>query len=68
MIIINPWKELRVLKAQAEKREEYIAKTMARVIEMESALWQISELETPKASNTVKKAALIARKAIGWVS
>lgn len=67
MIIINPWKELRMLRAQAEKREEFITKTMAHVIEMESALWEISELETPKASNTVKKAARIARKAIGWV-
>ncbi len=66
MIIINPWKEVRMLKAQAEKREEFITKTMAHVIEMENALWQISELETPKASNVVKKAARIARQAIGW--
>ena len=68
MIIINPWKELRMLKAQAEVREEYITKMIDQIIEMEDALWQISELETPRASNVVKKAARIARKAIGWVS
>lgn len=67
MIIINPWRELRMLRAQAEKREEYIYDLLGQKIEMEDALWQISELETPKASNTVKKAARIARKAIGWV-
>ena len=56
-----------MLRAQAEKREEYIYDLLGQKIEMEDALWQISELETPKASNTVKKAARIARKAIGWV-
>lgn len=68
MIIINPWKELRMMKAQAEVREEYITKIISRVIEMEDALWDISSLETPRASNVVKKAARIARKALGWVS
>jgi hypothetical protein len=68
LIFVNPWKEIRMLKAQAEKREEFIANTMKHVIEMESALWEISELETPRASNVVKKAARIARKAIGWVA
>lgn len=57
-----------MMKAQAEVREEYITKIISRVIEMEDALWDISSLETPRASNVVKKAARIARKALGWVS
>lgn len=65
-MILNPWKEIKRLKAQAQQREEFIAKTMAHVVEMESALWQIIELETPRASNGVKKAARIARETIGW--
>jgi len=68
LIILNPWKELRMLKAQAEAREEFITKIISRVIEMEDALWDISSLETPRASNVVKKAVRIARKALGWVS
>lgn len=68
MIIINPWKQIRMLKAQAEAREEYIYDLLSRNIELESALWEVAGLDTPKAANTVKKAVRIAHKAIGWVS
>ena len=66
MIIINPWKKIRMLEAQAEKREEYVLETIVRVVEMEDALFRISQLETPRASNVVKKAARIARQGLGW--
>jgi hypothetical protein len=65
-LILNPWKEIRRLKAIAAEDEARLVKTLDRMIEMEDALWQIIELETPRASNGVKKAARIARQAIGW--
>ena len=68
MIIINPWKKIRMLEAQAEHREKFIERTMSHVITMETALWEIASLDTPKASNVVKKAVRIAHKALGWVN
>lgn len=65
-MILNPWKEIKRLKAIAAEEEARLVKTLDRMIEMEDALWQIIELETPRASNGVKKAARIARETIGW--
>jgi hypothetical protein len=65
-LILNPWKEIKRLKAIAAEEEARLVKTLDRMIEMEDALWQIIELETPRASNGVKKAARIARETIGW--
>jgi hypothetical protein len=65
-LILNPWKEIKRLKAIAAEEEARLVKTLDRMIEMEAALWQIIELETPRASNGVKKAARIARETIGW--
>ena len=63
---MNPWKEIKRLKMAAAEDESRLVKTLDRMIEMEDALWEISTLETPKASNTVKKAARIARQVLGW--
>ena len=67
-MILNPWKEIKRLKMAAAEDESRLVKTIDRMIQMEDALWEISLLETPNASNTVKKAARIAREAIGWVA
>ncbi len=65
-MILNPWKEIKRLRNEAAYQEDRLMVNLDRMIEMEDALWKISQLETPKASNTVKKAARIAREAIGW--
>lgn len=65
-MILNPWREINRLKKKIEEDEELAIKALDRVIDLEDALWEIAGLETPRASNVVKKAARIARKAIGW--
>ena len=66
-MILNPWKKIKLLKKELQEHEDLLINTPDRVIELEDALWRIAELETPRASNVVKKAARIAKEAIGWV-
>lgn len=66
-MILNPWRKIKLLKKELQEHEDLLIKTTDRVIELEDALWRIAELETPSVSNVVKKAARIAKEAIGWV-